>query len=737
MDDLSVVHVAVPGPAFDSFDYLRPPSSSTTNPPLRLGTRVLVGFGDRRVVGMIVGGGQRSRVPAKRLRPVLKVLDTEPILDRRDLELLQWVSRYYHYPLGEVVKAALPTRLRQGNEAAIAGTPVWRISPDGHDVPLESLRRAPRQAALLALLKTHPDGLDAAQISATVSNWRQPLARLLEKRLVEETSRPCLEAAHAASIPAPNLNAYQTAAVDSMLDALGRFTPFVLEGVTGSGKTEVYLKLIEQALLASRQALVLVPEIALTPQLIARFRARFSVPLAVMHSALSDGERHCAWHMARVGAAPIVIGTRSAVFTPLAAPGVFVVDEEHDSSFKQQEGFRYHARDVAVFRARLLGIPVILGSATPSLETLYNVQRGRYRRVRLPERARRAGAPTLEVVDVRRCAMDNGLSSYVLTQVQQHLKAGDQVLVFLNRRGYAPLLLCHDCGWAASCARCDAKLTLHAAKGRLCCHHCGAERPVNVECSSCGSTALLRIGEGTERIEQALKKAFPDVSIVRIDRDSTRRKGDLQKKLTDIEGGAHRLLIGTQMLSKGHDFPNVTLAVILNIDHSLYSSDFRAAERAAQLIVQVAGRAGRGDRPGKVILQTHRPDQLLLNNLVEGGYEVFSRMALKERRLAGLPPYRHLALLRAEATRQEASLNFLRGAQALLSANAASGVSILGPAPAPMERRAGRYRFQLLLSAQYRTKLQRLLDNCIPSVGTLPSARSVRWTLDVDPIEML
>ncbi len=686
---------------------------------------------------MVVGGSHRSRIAAKRLRPVLKVLDKKPILGRRDLELLRWVSRYYHHPLGEVIKAALPKRMRQGHEAAIAVFPVWQISPDGRDVPVDSLRRAPRQAALLALLKAHPDGLDAAQISATVPNWRQPLARLMQKRHVSETSRPCLEAARAAPTAAPNLNTYQAAAVDTVLGALASFAPFVLEGVTGSGKTEVYLKLIEQMLLISRQALVLVPEIALTPQLIARFRARFSVPLAVIHSALSDGERYCAWHMARVGAAPIVIGTRSAVFTPLAAPGILIVDEEHDSSFKQQEGFRYHARDVAVFRARLLGIPVVLGSATPSLETLYNVQRGRYRRVRLPERAKRAGTPPLEIIDVRRCSMDHGLSSYVLAQIRRHLEADDQVLVFLNRRGYAPALLCHDCGWAASCARCDAKLTLHAAKGRLCCHHCGAERPVNVECASCGSAALLRVGEGTERIEQALRMTFPNVSIVRIDRDSTRRKGELQNKLADIEGGAHRLLIGTQMLSKGHDFPNVTLVVILNIDHNLYSSDFRAAERAAQLIVQVAGRAGRGDRPGKVILQTHRPDDPLLKNLLEGGYEVFSQTALVERRLAGLPPYRHLALLRAEATRQEAPLDFLRRALAVLSINAVGGVNMLGPAPAPMERRAGRHRFQLLLSAECRAKLQRLLDDCIPRIQMLPSARSVRWTLDVDPVEML
>jgi primosomal protein N' (replication factor Y) (superfamily II helicase) len=732
--NVTVLHVAVPVPAFNSFDYLPPPNR--VGPPLCAGLRVKVGFGDRRLIGMIVGHSRHSPIPIARLRPVLKVLDTRPILSPKDLELLHWACRYYHHPLGEVISAALPKRVRQGHSALIAGAPVWKISPNSGNVPLNLLKRAPLQSMLMGLLKSHPNGLDAAQMQAELPDWRRPLAGLLKKGLVIKISRPCLEVPDKLSVPAPKLNSDQKAAVDTILSALGGFTPFLLEGVTGSGKTEIYLKLIESTVRASRQALVLVPEIALTPQLVARFRARFTVPLAVMHSALSDGERHCAWHMARAGDAQIVIGTRSAVFTPLAKPGIIIIDEEHDGSLKQQEGFRYHARDLAVIRASLLNIPVVLGSATPSLETLYNVEQGRYRCVRLPERARQAGPPPLEVVDVRHRELIDGLSPYVLEQIRRHLAADAQVLIFLNRRGYATVLLCHDCGWAASCKRCDANLTLHAANARLCCHHCGAEQPLTAKCPTCDGENLLRLGEGTERIEQALKAIFPDYSMVRVDRDSTRRKGELESKLTAIAAGAHRLLIGTQMLSKGHDFPDVTLVVILNVDQSLCSSDFRGSERAAQLIVQVAGRAGRGDRPGKVILQTHRPDHPLLDNLVREGYSAFCRTALIERHLARLPPYRHIALIRAEAVRQNAALNFLRAVRAIFAVDSLSHITALGPAPASMERRAGRYRAQLLLIAKHRTNLQRLLDDCIPRLNKLPAARRVRWGLDVDPVDM-
>jgi primosomal protein N' (replication factor Y) len=687
------------------------------------------------MIGLIVDQGS-SRIPVDRLRPILKVLDAAPILSRADLELMRWASQYYHHPLGEVIGSALPKRVRDGHTAAVEGVALWRLSSRAADSEFAALRRAPRQQALLSLLTDHPQGLRAAEIEAHIRAWRQPLAKLVAKDLVTETSRPCLEPSTVVAVSPLELNADQQAATVAILATLRHFAPFVLEGVTGSGKTEVYLKVIESVVAAGCQALVLVPEIGLTPQLVARFQARFAAPLAVMHSSLSDGERHCAWHMARTGKAPIIIGTRSAVFTPLGAPGIVIVDEEHDGSFKQQDGFRYHARDLALVRGRLLRVPVVLGSATPSLESLCNVEKGRYRHVRLPKRAGPAQAPTMEIVDVRRRPLEHGLSPHVLAQVGRHLQAGDQVLLFLNRRGYAPAFLCHDCGWSACCRRCDVKLTLHAARHKLCCHHCGAEQSVTRRCPACGSEALLTIGEGTEQVERALEAAFPGVPMVRIDRDTTRRKGELQDKLAHIAGGTHRLLVGTQMLAKGHDFPQVTLVVILNVDQGIYSSDFRAAERTAQLIVQVAGRAGRGERPGRVVLQTHQPDHPLLKDIMTGGYQAFSRAALSERRLAGLPPYRYMALMRAEAVRRDASLNFLRSAQVLMSKYTVSNVSVIGPAPAPMERRAGRFRAQLMLIARSRTRLQRLLDVCVAQLHDLPNVRSVRWSLDVDPIDI-
>ncbi|MFZ5588112.1 MAG: primosomal protein N' [Pseudomonadota bacterium] len=547
--------------------------------------------------------------------------------------------------------------------------------------------------------------------------------------------RKTTEIETAVSIAPPPLNADQQRAVAALSAALDAAQPFLLDGVTGSGKTEVYLSVIEQALARGAQALVLVPEIGLTPQLVQRFRERFSAPLAVMHSSLSDGERLRAWLAARDGTASIVLGTRSAVFAPLARPGVFIVDEEHDLSFKQQDGFRYHARDVAVMRARRANVPIILGSATPSLESLYNVQQGRYRRLVLASRAGASRAPVMRVLDVRRQTLDGGLSPMLLQGVARHLGEGGQALLFLNRRGYAPMLICHECGWVASCARCDARLVFYQTQRRLRCHHCAAERAADAQCPACGCVDLRTVGQGTERVEQHLARHFPHAGIVRIDRDSTRRKGSMQAMLDDVHAGRSQILIGTQMLAKGHHLPNVTLAAILDADQGLFGVDFRAAERMAQLIVQVAGRAGRAGKPGEVLIQTHHPDHPLLRTLITQGYGAFAATALEERALSELPPYSYLALLRAEAVKAEAPLDFLRAAHA--QAPAAHAVQLFGPVAAPMERRAGRYRAQLLVQAPQRAALHRFLTAWLPELEALKLARKVRWSLDVDPMEMI
>ena len=535
----------------------------------------------------------------------------------------------------------------------------------------------------------------------------------------------------------PVLNAEQARAVDAVESCLGEFTPFVLEGVTGSGKTEVYLRLIEKVVARGRQALVLIPEIGLTPQLLTRFHARLTCRVAALHSGLSDGERLSSWTHARDGTAEVVVGTRSAVFVPLARPGLFIVDEEHDLSFKQQDGFRYSARDLAVVRARDAGTPVVLGSATPSLEAIDNVRRGRYRRIELPHRAGGASPPRIDVVDLRSRPFDNGLCDVLIEALEETKARSEQALLFINRRGYAPVFMCHACGWVANCDRCDARLVFHREDERLRCHHCAAERPPVVECPECASRNVRRLGLGTERVASALEKRVEGLRVARMDRDSIRRRGSLEALLDHVHAGEVDVVVGTQMLAKGHHFPNVTLVAILDADAGLFGIDFRATERMAQLLLQVAGRAGRGDRVGRVLLQTHNPDHPLLRVLVLQGYRQFCAQALEERRATRLPPFASLALVRAEAPQREAPQIFLSDAEACARAHRHRGVSVLGPVPSPMERRAGRYRAQLLVDAASRGALQRFLPWWITELEALPSARRVRWSVDVDPQEMV
>jgi primosomal protein N' (replication factor Y) len=585
------------------------------------------------------------------------------VFDSDLLQLLNWAARYYHHPIGETLASALPVLLRKPASRPDMRIMAWTLTDSGRQQSLQSLARAPRQAAVLAALAEHPQGLQREALTV-------PLAVLNGLQHKGWIQRVALEPTPAENIVNPSdtqhaLTAQQQSAADAVQACFGSFQAFLLEGVTGSGKTEVYLRLIEPLLHERKQVLVLVPEIGLTPQLVERFRQRFTVNIAVLHSGLNDNQRLRAWQQAACGTALLILGTRSAIFTPLKNPGLIIVDEEHDTSLKQQDGFRYSARDLAVWRARQLNIPVLLGSATPSLESLYNVQQGRYQLLDLPERAGKALAPTMRLLDLRGQTMRDLLSATLLDAMDAHLQRGGQILLFLNRRGFAPVLLCHACGWVAECRRCDARMTLHQRSGELRCHHCGSQRRIDAFCPSCGSSELLGIGEGTERIEQALQERFPDTPILRIDRDTTRRKGELEAALSAAETGAARILLGTQMLAKGHHFPGVTLAAILDADQGLFSTDFRASERMAQLIIQVAGRAGRVERPGEVMIQTHHPDHPLLRQLVESGYPAFARAALEERREAQLPPYASMALLRAEATSAEHPRAFLEAARGL------------------------------------------------------------------------
>ncbi len=722
---LEIWHIALPVPLRKTLDYL--PPTPGAKPPA--GARVRVPFGRRCLVGIVVGSGRASVAP-DRLRRVQAVLDERPLLDPAILAFLEWAARYYRHPIGEVMAAALPAPLRHGRGAVPSLPRRWTLTAGDRDWRT-ALRRAPRQRALAELLATHPEGLDEPALDARFPGWR-PIARALAARGLAHAHVVSPELP--ASEPPPALNADQQAAVERLRAAGPGFRVHLLDGVTGSGKTEVYLAAIGEVAARGGQALVLVPEIGLTPQLLDRFWRRLRVPVTALHSGLSDAERHRAWFAARSGRARVVVGTRSAVFTPLPDLSLIVVDEEHDPSFKQQEGFRYHARDLAVVRARQLGIPIVLGSATPSLESLRNVRLGRYRHSRLPERAGAAAPPRFTLVDLRRDKPVDGLSQALEARIAGHLDAGGQVLVFLNRRGFAPVLFCPDCGWTANCTRCAARMTWHRGERALHCHHCDARRPVPAACPACGGQGLIPLGAGTERLEQRLRTRFPGVPLARIDRDTTRRKGSLEQALGQARSGQCRILVGTQMLSKGHHFPEVTLVGIVDVDQGLFSTDFRASERLAQGIVQVAGRAGRAERPGEVILQTHLPEHPLLQTLIHAGYARFAEAALAERRAAALPPWRLLAVLRAEAPRPEAPRVLLAEVASALPAS--EGVEILGPAPAPMERRAGRWRAQLLALAERRSALEPVLDAWLACLEARPAARNVRWSLDVDPLDL-
>ncbi len=726
-----IFQVAVPSPLRRVFDYLPCPDGPAELPP---GTRVRVPFGRSESIGIVLGTSSHSEIPHQRLKPIRAVLDPGPVLTPAMLALAQWASQYYRHPLGEVLSAALPVLLRQGRPYRGERLGRWRLTPEGAVVDPSSLGRSPRQAAVLSRLRNLGGSATAEQLRELEGDWRGALRALGAKRWVEYYELDAVPAAGTGTEAPLPLAGAQADAVAQVCGARG-FSPFLLYGVTGSGKTEVYLQIISQALAHDRQALVLVPEIGLTPQLVQRFRERFAVPLAVLHSGRNEQERLNAWVAAARGEAPIVLGTRSAIFTPLARPGILIVDEEHDNSFKQQDGLRYSARDLALVRARQEDIPVVLASATPALESLHNAWQDRYRLLQLPERAGNAVHPRMELLDVRSRPMHEGLAENLLQRMAAHVARGGQVLLFLNRRGFAPTVLCHDCGWVAECHRCDAHMTLHHASGRLRCHHCGAERPVDPACPACGSVDLRPIGQGTERLEGFLRQRFTDLGVVRIDRDSTRRKGALEEKLASVQSGASRILLGTQMLTKGHHFPEVTLVGVVDADQGLFSSDFRAGERMAQLVIQVAGRAGRAQQPGEVVIQTHHPDHPLLQALVRQDYLAFARMALAERRETRLPPFASLALIRAEAPNRDAPALFLDQVSDCARQLGHDGVEIFGPVPAPMERRQGRYRAMLLLQAEERGSLQRLLTPLAPALETLPKARAVRWSLDVDPVD--
>lgn len=733
-----ILKVAVPVPLSRLFDYLPPASGA----PVAVGSRVGVTFGRQTLVGLVLGLATDSDLPRAQLKRVTRVLDDEPLLPDELLWLIRFTSDYYHHPVGEVVAAALPVALRKG-ESLYPEQDFVSATASSASVDLETLhKRAPKQAELLELLlDAGGHGLDTDFLTETLPHWRRVARALSAKGLISVSARrasdddPSRVTEMPEPVPAPQLNADQAAAVATMRAGEG-FAAYVLDGVTGSGKTEVYLHLIADILHSGGQVLVLVPEIGLTPQLVNRFRARLGVEPALLHSGLNNTERLASWRRAARGQAQLVLGTRSAVFTPLPNLALVIVDEEHDHSLKQQEGLRYSARDLAIVRAKQAQIPVLLGSATPTLEMLKHCIDENYVHIRLPTRAGGASPPALHVVDVSNHKSNaDGLGDVLAKAIDRHLTAGGQVLLFLNRRGFAPTLICPGCGELAECRRCDSRMTVHAREHRLRCHHCGANRPLDANCSRCGSQ-MRSLGAGTERLEDALIKRFPGRVITRIDSDSTQRKGAMHEALEAATLGEADILVGTQMLSKGHHFPKLTLVGVINADQGLFGTDFRADERMAQTIVQVAGRAGREQVQGEVLIQSAFPTHPFWERLLSAGYEGVAAEALREREATHWPPYCRLALIRASAHRREDVHAFLNVARQQSVAQAADSVRILGPVDAVMARKAGRYRAQLLLQTNDRQALHALLRTLRQSLEAEPLARKVRWSVDVDPVEL-
>lgn len=723
--------IAVPRPLRTLLTYTYPQTAHAE----MLGCRVAVSLGHGSSIGVVIGFAEEGTTPYK-LKPIKALLDHESLLDAHLLELVQWAARYYHHAIGEVVFTALPNALRNGKP--LPQTISWQAIP--RPEAAAQLKRAKRQADLYQWLSQQTTPSSASAIHTHLGDgWRQVLAALMNKGLVQENlSLPQARRPSLGKVtPKLELTEQQQACLEHCKAwmQVPTLQPILLHGVTGSGKTEIYLRLIEDALANGQQALILVPEIGLTPQLVQRFSDHFpEQQISSLHSGLNDTERLQSWMDARSGQADILIGTRSAALTAFANLGLIIIDEEHDTSLKQQEGFRYHGRDLAIKRAQMLNIPILLGTATPALETLHNADQGRYHYIRLEQRPGKARQPSLEVQDIRGHPLHSGLSKLTLQAIERRLERNEQAMLFINRRGFAPMLLCPACGWLAHCPACSANMTYHARKGRVICHHCGADEPAESHCPACQHPQLITQGHGTERIELVLQQYFPETPVVRIDRDTTSRKGSLERHLETVRNTERLLLVGTQMLAKGHDFPNLTLVVILDVDTALLSSEYHALERFGQLLTQVAGRSGRSDKAGHVILQTTQPQHPMLLTLLQNGYLGFARQLIEERKRWQFPPFSYQALIRAEAAEMDQALQYLEQLRAAIPAQA--GVFLMGPVPAPLEKRADRYRAQLLIQAENRNLRHTCLHHLTSQEKNSLNQKSIRWSIDIDPVEL-
>ena len=737
----TILNIALDVPLNRTFDYLSGDFAA------KIGSRVVVPFAGRNLVGVVVGLATTSDFPIEKLKAVTHVFD-DVVFNAENLKLLKFCADYYHYPLGQALISALPLRLRQLKPAVSRKQFAYQLVQGAETSQI--IAQIPTKKVLLhriiSALQASPilAAGDAALISA---GWKKAMMALKNMGLVTEHEVLAVKASLPSSAIEPQLNGEQQQAIECVLALTHKFKPWLLYGITGSGKTEVYIKILQHILQEKdaqgfgSQVLVLVPEINLTPQLEARFRSRLSqYPLVTLHSNLSESERLQNWLAASTGAAKIVIGTRLSVFTPMPHLKLIVIDEEHDGSYKQQDGMRYHARDVAIMRAKQLNISIVLGSATPSLETWHNASKGQYGLLTLKQRAvQNAQLPTIFCIDTAKSPTENGLSPLLIKALRERLNRGEQSLLFLNRRGYAPVLHCNACQWTSGCTRCAAKLVVHLSQKRLKCHHCGLEQKIPLQCPSCGNADIKPIGQATQRLEQTLQTLLPNARISRVDRDSMRSKDALTDMLAQVHAGEIDILVGTQMLAKGHDFPNLTLVGVLDTDSALYTPDFRAAEKLFAQLMQVAGRSGRADKAGEVLIQTAFPQHELFDALRSQDYVSFANAQLQERTAMQFPPSSFFALLRAEAADFSVVNQFLTNAgnlaRALKSADVKHEVMIYDIIRPQMERLKSMERGQLLLQANTRLALQQLLKTWVPKLRALPIANKVRWSLDIDPLE--
>lgn len=730
-----LVNVAVPVPLHQSFDYLPAPTSTERN--YQPGQRVIVPFGNRELVGVVIKTHQPDEAPSHKLKAIKTLCDPKTGLHPNIIELLQWSAQYYCHPIGETLQAALPQALRAPNNKAEAQSVIkWKRS----NKPFEGRKNATQQRKLLATLEAEPDGIWQESLKALGFKPAQ-MNKLEQAGYLEKTEQDPLSASinPGKALKEVDLNEQQEAATDVFSKLLGKFNVALLHGITGSGKTEVYIKLVDEVVRSGKQALVLIPEINLTPQTFARFQSQLNHPIGIWHSDMSSREKYTTWLLAKAGVAKIIIGTRSAIFTPFDNLGLIIIDEEQDSSYKQMDNFKYSARDLAVKRGQLENSLVLLGSATPSLETLHNAKTGKYTWQKLNARAGSGTTPDISLIDIKSRPLTNGISPPLSLKIAAEIEAGNQVIIFQNRRGFSPTLMCYECGTVVSCIHCDARMTVHSQPPHLHCHHCDYKRAYPKTCGHCNSTQLQPLGTGTERIEYGLQSQFPEANIIRVDRDAIKNQKQMEAAIAQINEGEPGIIIGTQMLAKGHDFHHVTLVAIIDADALFFSANFRAMEQGAQQLLQVAGRTGRGDKKGEVLIQTRQPEHPLFEAIIANDYDMVAETELADRELCELPPYSKMISVRAESKYQNNSLNALTQLRQFIEIQMKDQLpqlQVAGPIEANIARKSGIYRSYLHLF---------LLENSLrkPLIGLLRAflqqqkQHIARISVDVDPQDYL